>query len=834
MQARIQQWFQRIRPLTAQLRHGLEWFIQGMRRSWQWFNSLDIPLSAIQWILLFYAIFSIGYITATPIFEANDEIWHFGYLQRLRETGSLPQPALDGSETIYAQHGGQPPLYYGLMALLTSPFHIDDAAVYRRLNPHVRANQPDSFGNKNLTVHDESRSMLTGTGLVVLMIRGFGLVLGAGTIVMIHKISRYIAPQRPTVAFAAAAITAFNPMFIFVSASVSNDSLAMILNAALVLLMLRTLRDSFNLQYTLAIGLLFGLTSITKLTSIVLWPVLIGLGIVVYYRTKDRRGLLWFLLSLFIFWGLIAAWWHIRNLQLYGEPFGMMTMANIAGPRGAAFSLANLFAEYQQFRMSYWGLFGALNIQITAIFYILLDLMTFLSVIGCALLVLQLLAIRDFAYARYELRHLLLLLSILMLLWMGVLYWSAVAQTAQGRVLFPLIAVISPIIAVGFVETVWWIVFSLRPPNLEFVRAGDAVPKELLHETMLWPLRFLGIVALLAPFTVIANQYAIPEPLSALPDNARPVYAEFGDAALIGYKRINRRYVPGDRVRVTLYWEVRAQSEQDHSIYLSLVDDNRQEIGRYASYPGAGSLRTSQWKAGAIYADEYIIPIDADAFGRYPFDLQVKWENLARGEPIAATNLEGDSIEPVLLDAGAVVYLRAQPASPGFAEIATELQPNFDDVIRLQEFLIDADRNEVILNWKAESTPSENYTVFMHMLDEGGNIVEQADAPPRLPTAYWRWGESYLTYHSFPADFNMLEHTIIVGWYLNDGLTYPRAEYRIQTETEEELFFDSYTLSWDLAYKTFELTEEAKPQVTMDPNESSQSETKTPQTGGSP
>ena len=80
----------------------------------------------------------------------------------------------------------------------------------------------------------------------------------------------------------------------------------------------------------------------------------------------------------------------------------------------------------------------------------------------------------------------------------------------------------------------------------------------------------------------------------------------------------------------------------------------------------------------------------------------------------------------------------------------------------------------------------------------------------------------------------MLEHTIIVGWYLNDGLTYPRAEYRIQTETEEELFFDSYTLPWDLAYKTFELTEEAKPQVTMDPNESSQSETKTPQTGGSP
>ena len=831
MQARIKQWSRRIRSLTERLLLGLEWFIKGMRRRWLWLNALDIPLSAIQWILLFYIIFGIGYMTATPIFEANDEIWHFGYLQHLRETGSLPQQELDGSETIYAQHGSQPPLYYGLMALLTSPFPIDDADAYRRLNPHAAVNQPDSFGNKNLVIHDESRSMLAGTGLVILMIRGFGLALGAGTIVMVHKISEYIAPQRPTVAVVAAAITAFNPMFVFVSASVNNDSLAMILNAALVLLMLRTLRDSFQLRYTLAIGLLFGLTGITKLTALVLWPVLIGLGIFVYYRTKDRRGLLLFLFSLLLFWGLIAAWWHIRNLQLYSEPFGMMTMANIAGRRGAAFNPINLFAEYQQFRMSYWGLFGALNIQISAIFYILLDLMTLFSVIGCLLLVLQLLAIRDFAYARYELRQLLLLLSILALLWIGVLYWSALTQTSQGRILFPLIAVISPIIAVGFVETVWWIVFSLRPPNLEFVQAGDAVPKELLHRTMLWPLRFLGIAALLAPFTVIANQYTAPEPLPALPDNARPVYVEFGDTALIGYERANRRYAPGDRVRVKLYWEVLAQSEGDHSIFLALVDDNRQEIGRYASYPGAGSLRTSRWKAGAIYADEYIISIDSGAFGRYPFDLQVEWEDLARGEPISATNAAGDLIEPVLLDAGAVVSLRAQPASPGFAKISTELQPNFDDVIRLQEFLIDADRNEVILNWQAESTPGENYTVFMHMLDEGGSIAAQADAPPRLPTTYWRWGESYLTYHSFPADFNMLEHTIIVGWYLNDGLTYPRAEYRIQTETEEEQFFDSYTLPWDLAYESFELTEEAKPQVTSEPNGNSQSTAEAPKTG---
>ena len=177
--------------------------------------------------------------------------------------------------------------------------------------------------------------------------------------------------------------------------------------------------------------------------------------------------------------------------------------------------------------MSFWGLFGALNIQLASVFYLLLDLMTILSVIGCVFLGLQLLAISDFAYARYELAHLLTLASALLLLWLGVLYLSTLTRVAEGRMLFPLIAVISPLLAVGFVEIVWWIVFSLRPPNLEFVRAGDAVPKELLHSTMLWQLRFLAIVAVFVPFTVIASQYNTPQPVETPPDRAQPLYAEF-------------------------------------------------------------------------------------------------------------------------------------------------------------------------------------------------------------------------------------------------------------------------------------------------------------------
>ena len=815
MRAQLQALIRPISPLLDRVQDVLKRLIRILLRAWKWLGSLNIPLSPLQWILLFYIIFGFGYTAATPVFEANDELWHFGFLQHLRATGSLPIQVFDGKETIYAQHGSQPPLYYALAALLTSPFDIDDADEYRRLNPHVRAMQPTAYGNKNLIIHDDSLSLLRGTGLAVLLLRLFGLALGAGTIALVYRISEFVAPQRPTVAFVAAALTGLNPMFIFVSASVSNDSLAMILNGALLLLMLRCVRDGFRPRNSLVIALLFALTSLAKVTSLVFLPVLLLVGCLVLYRTRDGRGGAIYFFGIVACWLLIAGWWYLRNLQLYNEPFGMMTMANIAGPRGITFSLVNLFSEFQHFRMSYWGLFGALNIQLTAIFYLLLDLLTLLSFVGCVFLILQLLAISDFAYARYELTHLALLLITVVLLCIGVIHWSALTRVADGRVLFPLIAVISPVLAVGFVEIIWWIVFSLRPPNLEFVRAGDAVPKELLNETMVWQLRILGLAAMLAPFTVIAGQYAAPEPMTAVPDNARPVYAEFEDVALIAYERLDRRYSPGDKVRVKLYWQVLAQSEQDNSVFLTFVDDNKQDIGHYASYPGVGALRTSQWQTGAIYADEYLIAIHSAATGRYPFDLQVEWEDLESDAAIIATNAEGADIHPVSLDIGAVVSARLQDTTGGFTEIPSDMQPKFDESILLQRYLVDNDLNELVLHWKAEAAPAENYTVFVHMLDEAGKIIAQADAPPRLPTKYWRWGETYSTYHQLPEDLPLLDYTVSVGWYINDGLGYPKIEYRQEIESEsegeppEEVFLDSFVLPWEILLESIRLTEEA-------------------------
>ncbi len=802
------------RRLFKRLMAGVERVTELLLWIWRWLNSLDIPLSPLQWILLFYLLFGLIYAFATPAFEANEELWHFGYVEHLRETGNLPAQSLYQRHTIYRHHGSQPPLYYALMAIVTAPINIDDAGEFRRLNPHVNISQPSSFGNKNLIVHDDSLFLFRGAGLAVLITRALGIAFGAGTIVFVYKIGELIAPQRQTVAFVAGGITGLNPMFIFVTASVNNDALAMLLNGALIWLLLRTMRDGFSLRAILMLALLFALSSLTKLTGLALFPVLLGVAVFVQRKTGDRRGLLLLLYALALGWLLIAGWWYFRNFQLYGEPLGIITMAELAGPRDPTFNLADVFAEYQQFRMSFWGLFGALNIQVASIIYLLLDLMAVLSLIGCVFLGLQLLAISDFAYARYELAHLLTLASAILLLWLGVLYWSTLTRAAEGRMLFPLIAVVSPLLAVGFVEVVWWIVFSLRPPNLEFVRAGDAVPKELLHSTMLWQLKFLAVVAAFVPFTVIAGQYNAPQPVEAPPERAQPLYAAFGDVALIAYERVDRRYNTDDSVRLTLYWQVLRQSADDNSIHLTLVDDRGQAIGRYVTYPGAGSLRTSRWQAGLIYPDEYVINISGAAYGRYPFDLRVEWKGGPRSASIPAANAEGDRIEPVLLDIGAVVTARYQQPASGYSEIPVDTQPVFAETIRLESFKPNLSQNEISLSWKAESTPEENYTVFAHLLDADGNIISQDDNTPRLPTRYWRWGESFTTFHSFDPAYNMLDYKVAVGLYIFDGLTYPKLEYSISVEEEDEvkeLVFDSFTVPWEIAPEVIELTPTAAP-----------------------
>jgi hypothetical protein len=595
--------------------------------------------------------------------------------------------------------------------------------------------------------------------------------MGAVTIVAVYHCGRLLSPQRPVVGLVAAAITAFNPMFLFIAASVNNDNLVTMLNSLVIYYALLTLRDGFQTRRSLLIALLLALATLTKLSALVLIPPLAVGAIWLAFRRGQWRGLLILGGAMLLAWALIAGWWYARNLLLYNELFGTGMMARVAGVRDAPFTIGTALGEFEGFRRFYWGVFGAANIQSTDLFYALIDFTVFTSMFGVIFLIAQLISISDFRFARHELLLALFLLGVVLPGMLAFFHWTAQTYATQGRLLFPFLAAISPLLAAGLVEVVWWMLFLLSPPDRSFVQAGQAVSPAVLSQGLAWPVRLLGAAALLMPFTVIAPQYWPPRTVETLPAEAREMYARFGDVELIGLQVFDRRYLPGEPVRVTLYWRVLRQSDEDLSISLALIDRDGNAIGKLDTYPGAGTLRTSTWQPGSIYEDTYVVPLSSLIQGRFVFRLQVGWWNFRTTQWIVAVDRDQVALEAVIQDVGAVVAPGYQDDLVGMLRLSDEMQrqADFGERLRLIGFAFDRATSQLRLRWQVHGLIDTNYVAFAH-------VTTAPDQPPvgqfdnamtAFPTRYWRWEERVITEHPlvYPEGLPAGEYMLLVGWY---------------------------------------------------------------------
>ncbi len=747
-----------------------------------------LPLTAFQWLTALFVVFFLIYALATPIFEASDELWHFGMVEYIADNHALPVQDPDAPPTTYRQEGSQPPLYYTLAAAIISPLDISNIDDYRQPNPHVRAGIPGSHYNKNLVLHfPPVYPSLSGTALAVLIVRLFNIVLGVVTIWAVYHSARLLAPRRPAVALLAAGLTAFNPMFIFIMASVNNDNLVIALNSVVIYYALRTLHEGFDTRRSLAIAALIALATLSKLSGLVLVPTVALAGLWVARRDRDLRGLVVLGLAMMIAWGtlagadhlmsaignitvalvaaVIAGWWYVRNLMLYGELFGTKTMVAVAGPRLEPFTWLTLLEEFQGFRIAYWGLFGAVNIQTAEPFYALTDLLTLVGGTGLLFALAQLFAIRDFAFARYQLEKLALLGGILTIGFVAYVNWTAQTLASQGRLMFPFIAAIAPLLALGLVEVIWWAIFLTTPATRSRVQGSSPVSQAALGAVTGWLAGALGVMAMLIPFVTIMPQYAPPQAIDAPPAQAAPVYARYDDVELIAYETIDRRYAAGERVPLTLYWRVLERSDSDRSISITLIDPAGEEIGKVDSYPGAGRLQTSQWPAGAIYADTYEVDLNPPADARYPFGIQVGWWHVDTGRFVPATDGEGQQLEAVVLDGGAVVGPDVVTHERGLLDWFSS-GTDFGAAIRLADFELSTEPLAIDLDWQALGPPDGSYTAFVHIVDEGGALAAQSDVPPALPTRYWRAGDQISTVHRFDGQaLPAGRYQVLIGWY---------------------------------------------------------------------
>ena len=110
------------------------------------------------------------------------------------------------------------------------------------------------------------------------------------------------------------------------------------------------------------------------------------------------------------------------------------------------------------------------------------------------------------------------------------------------------------------------------------------------------------------------------------------------------------------------------------------------------------------------------------------------------------------------------------PADAPRLQVENETAVSFADAILLRGWSLaqDADALTVTLAWQAQTPLAADYTAFVHLLNEAGEVVAQLDRPPAgYPTADWRVGEliqdSYRV--PLPPDLPPGRYTVQTGFY---------------------------------------------------------------------
>ena len=222
-------------------------------------------------------------------------------------------------------------------------------------------------------------------------IRLLGIFFGMLVILATYAIGRILAPDRPHLAWGAAALVAFLPQFLFMQGVVNNDALANALAALALLFAVRVATGpttpgdpqnpspAFHRRDLALLGLFAGLGLVTKLTTAALAgvaavAVLIALAKPSDSASLDARTLRQRLAESVLFAGLpflaVTGWWWLYNWRLNGDLLGTAQWES-----AAAMSLRTkpLWPDLPQYFWiqftTFWGRFGWTSIPLADIVY---------------------------------------------------------------------------------------------------------------------------------------------------------------------------------------------------------------------------------------------------------------------------------------------------------------------------------------------------------------------------------------------------------------------------------------------------------------------------------
>jgi 4-amino-4-deoxy-L-arabinose transferase-like glycosyltransferase len=699
-------------------------------------TALTRPRAWLALILAGFILLSTIYSVVTPLFEASDELWHYPMVKYLADH-NLALPVQDpGNPGPWRQEGSQPPLYYMICAAATFWIDTSDMDIVRRINPHadIGAVRPD--GNANMVLHNDAREDFpwSGTVLAMHLVRFLSILMGAGTVYLTYLLALELFPGRVAVVLAAAAFTAFNPMFLFVSAIINNDNLSTLLASLLLLLIVRLIRRRDWLpdtRFYVLLGVASGAGMLAKFQIGFLLPLIALALLIVSIRHHDWRpvvvgGLISGGLTI-----LIAGWWYWRNYDLYGDATGINIFLDIVGRRTPPANLRQLWTERETFMMSFWGLFGGVNVQMPEVYYVLFNVLAAFGILG----LLYGLAREAFLRFRtrtcpadrplYLARFVAALWAIIVLL--SLLSWTRITLASQGRLWFSAIAALNIGLAVGLAR---W-----SPGSERITRANLGIAAAV----------FVGL-ALLAPFTTIRPAYVLDRDATWNEDTLETSTLRAAcftepdadrEALCMAYQPLEGSILPGEYLRFSPAFTVKNPMTHNWSLFVHLNNADGLTEAQRDTYPGGGLVATAEIEPGVSWNNRIAVLLPHELYTPQTLDVYLGlYDHTSNTRMIPA----GAGADP---DQRRIYLGTIQLETPP-GDVPNPVNVNFDNTLRLLGYEV-SDRSlepgtdiTVTLYWEAQKRLHTGYVISLQIINPDTFVkAAQYDYPPATPTTDW-------------------------------------------------------------------------------------------------
>jgi 4-amino-4-deoxy-L-arabinose transferase-like glycosyltransferase len=711
--------------------------------------------SALALVLFGYVCLALAYSAVNPLFESPDEYLHYEFVRHLLDHGELPVQTPGKLSEFH-----QPPLYYALTAFMIGGI---PAEPFTPVDNPFWGYDAYRFGvdNKARFIHSSAEAFpYQGVFLAAHVARGVSIVLGALSVLVCYFILHHVF-WRPVVALGALAFVAFNPQFLFISSSISNDNLITLLGLLIAWQSIGIARYGLTRRRTLIVAVLIALAVLTKLSAVIL--ALVPVAVIVSSRAPWRKRVGMLLLMMMVV-GVLTAGWFLRNQQLYDDWTGIRTWQQIWGWETGVTRWSDIGIVLHNTWTSFWGQFGLGQIVLPDWLYTVLLFINLLSLVGLAIYLFGARKRRTTqsgmpgAIRRQE----ALIVGLLLTAMIAASIWYGLANPtgAAGRFLLPA--------SVSIAGLLFWGLRSLYRPDRPDLDRWFAL---LSYGAMI----ALSVGVLVG---VIAPAYAAPAPTTteAVRTETRQADIQFGDAArLLGYALDRNRLAAGEELRVTLCWQTLRPTSTEVYFFLHLLDAQHNIVARRESLPGLGRYPSTQWSPDRIFCDQVPLRVSEDTPAAAVYDLEIGVVDLANGLRLPPRNTAGVELRPAILE-----RVKVRPPQPLVVAATTPSGAiDLGEQFRLTDSTVTppslraGDTLSVTLVWQARRVPEADYTVFVHLRDAAGNIVAQADSPPQAgayPTSFWDANETVVDDHAalLPPDLPTGDYRVVVGLYRFD------------------------------------------------------------------